>query len=294
MPLCSISELLKDASKRKYALGTFVIADISLIKPTIEAAQEENSPVIVGGHYDFLKSPIGVKIFTNVIKTHAENVDVPVVLHLDHGKSLQEILNCIREGFNSVMFDAAGFPLEKNIELTKNMAKIVHATGIPIEAEINEIPVLEEASPTEVSDELMTRPEEAKRFVEKTKVDILGISVGQVHHFPKLIGGTHPIPKIGKLNFERIKAIKEATDVALCLHGSSHTPDDQIKKAIQLGVSKINWGTALATAFTDTIRKTLSDEPDIYMPNEVLEPSQSKVKELVKGRIKVFGSNGKA
>ena len=285
-----MSDLIKDATERKYALGLFVAADNTFIKPIIEAAEEEDSPVIIAGHFDYLKSHVDVKVFARTVKTHAENVDIPVVLHLDHGGNLQQILQCISEGFNSIMFDGSNLPLYRNILLTKKVVEVAKALELPVEGEINKIPLDTDIEKLPIPEELMTEPEEAKRFVEETEIDSLAIAIGQVHRIPKLEGDFHSIRKIGKLNLERIKMIREVTDVALCLHGSTHTPDDQIKKAIKLGVSKINIGTALMTASADSIRRTFEINPDIFEPDQIKEPSQKKIKEIVKEKMRVIGS----
>jgi len=289
-----MGKLLIDATERKYALGLFVVPSLAMIKPVIEAAMEEKSPVIIGAGYKHLNSLVGINVFASAVKAQAESAEVPAAIHLDHGKNLQEVLQCIRGGFNSIMYDASDHPLEKNIQLTRKVAEIVHEAGIPIEAEINKIPVVEEAIPTDVSEEFLTKPEEARRFVEETKVDTLAISVGQFHHYPKLVGETHPVPKVAKLDLERIKAIKEATGATLCLHAGSHTLDDQIREAIKLGVTKINVGHLQMVAFTDTVRRTIKNAPDLYRPNEILEPAQLEVKKVVKYEMRVFGSSNKA
>ena len=295
MAFYPLDKLLQDAMERKYAVGQFTVTCLSMIEPVIEAAKEEDAPIMLTTHYDWnLKSSAGVNAFREVVRAYGESAGVPVVLHLDHGEDLHEVLECIRGGFNSVMYDGTGHPFDENIRLTKSVVDLAHAVDIAVEGEIDKCPTLEEAIPTTVPEELLTKPELAKRFVEETGVDILAVAVGQVHHHPKLVGDVHPLPKISSLNFERLKAIRKATNAFLTMHASTHTPEDQIKKAIQLGVTKIGVGHIVLAPFVDGIRKTLKDSPDLYWPHEVLEPARRAIKKIVKHELQVYGSSGKA
>jgi len=293
MTLFPMSSILQEAIKQEYAVGLFVAADNSFIKPIIEAADEVHSPVIVGGHFDYFQSNIDVKVFARTVKAYAETVNIPVVLHLDHGTNLQEIMVCIREGFNSIMFDGSTYPLETNIRITKKIENIVRSVDVSIEAEINEIPLDTDLTQLPVPVSKMTKPEIAARFAKETKVDSLAIAVGQIHRTPKREGTFHKILPLGQLNFDRIKAIRKATDVALCLHGCTHTPEEQIKKAVQLGVSKVNIGTALLIAHVDSIHKTFQVNPNVFEADQIILPSQNSVKKVVKRKINVLGSANK-
>jgi fructose-bisphosphate aldolase class II len=290
MTLVPLGAILHEALKQEFAVGLFVAADNSFIKPIIEAAAEQNSPVIVGGHFDYFQSPIDVRVFARTVTTYAEDVNVPVVLHLDHGTNLRDIMFCIREGFTSIMFDGAKHPLKTNIQLTKQLVKIVRSIDVSIEAEIDEIPLDTDLTQLPVPDDMMTNPELAARFVEETEVDSLAIAVGQIHRAPTREGSLHKILPIGHLNFERIQAIRSATDVALCLHGSTHTPEDQVQKAVQLGVSKVNIGTALLIAHVNSIHHTFMLNPNVFEADQIVVPSQNSIKKIVKHKIEVLGS----
>ena len=290
LTLSSLAPLLDEALRQEFAIGLFVAADNSFIKPIIEAAAELHSPVIVGGHFDYFQSSIDVRVFARTVNTYAESVNVPVVLHLDHGANLQDIMLCIREGFTSIMFDGSTHPLETNIQLTKQLVNIVRSIDVSIEAEIDEIPLDTVLTQLPVPENMMTKPELAARFVEETDVDSLAIAVGQIHRAPSREGNLHKILPIGHLNLERIQAIRSATDVALCLHGSTHTPEDQIQKAVQFGVSKVNIGTALLIAHVNSLHHTFTLHPNVFEADQIAVPSQNSVKKLVKHKIEVLGS----
>lgn len=290
-----MNELLKDAEERKYALGQFTATCLPMIKPVIDAAAEEHSPVVITSHHSWsFESAVGVKVYHDLVETLADAADVPVVLHLDHGENMKEVLECLQGGFNSVMFDGSDLPLEENIKLTREVVEVAHAIGVPVEAEIEGCPNVEEAVSTIVPENQLTKPEVARRFVEETSIDILAVAIGQVHHAPKLVGDEFSLPKISNLNFDRLKAIREVVDIFLTLHASSHTPDDQTKRAIKLGVTKIGVGHIILAPFVAKIRKTILDDPDLYWPRKVLAPAQEEIKNIVKHELRVFGSSGKA
>jgi len=294
MVLMCTKEMLEKAGKEKYGIGLFVIFELSFLKPVIQAAEESRSPVMIGATYGLAEAG-GGESFLAHMRVAAEEAKVPVTVHLDHGKTFEQVMTCIKYGWSSVMFDAANKPLKENIKLTREVARACHAAGIPIEAELGEMPVVKDQDNAEFPKEMMTKPEEAGTFVKETGIDILAISVGQIHHFPVMEKGMHPVKRVAKLDFERLKKIREVTgDVYLCTHASSHVPFDALKKAISMGIVKLNIGTALSSVWTDTLRKTIIENPNEVMAHKVVEPAEKAVKKEVAGYLKVLGSTGKA
>jgi len=292
MVLVPMQEMLRRAGDEKYGIGLFVVPDLEFVEPIIEAAEDERSPVILGAastaeHRRF-------DLFLATLKPVAEKSKVPVGVHLDHGRTMEQVVKCIRNGWTSVMFDASTMPLDENIRLTQEVVKMCHAAGIVVEAELGEIPVVKEQIVTDIPEDFLTNPEEVKGFVEKTGIDMLAVSVGQVHHFPRLVGDVHTVKRFAKIDFDRLERIREKTDVALCMHGCSHVPYESLKRAIEFGVAKMNIGTVLMTAWTDALRKALKGGADEIWPTKVLEPAELEVKRLTSELVGVLGSSGKA
>jgi fructose-bisphosphate aldolase class II len=294
MVLAKTKDILDEARKGKYGIGMFITFNLSFIAPIIQAAEEESSPVIVGATPGIAESVAGESYY-EILRVAAEKAKVPVSVHLDHGRTLEQIMTCVKNGWTSVMYDAANKPLRENIRLTKQVAKICHAAGLEIEGELGEMPVVKDQSHIEFPKEMMTKPEEAEVFVKETGVDILAVSVGQIHHFPVMENGVHPIRRVAKLDFERLNKIREAVgDVFLCTHAGSHVPFESLKKAVSLGVVKVNIGTALSSIWTDALRKAIMENPDEVFAQKVVDPAEKALKEEVTSYIRVLGSSGKA
>ncbi|NLW40594.1 MAG: class II fructose-1,6-bisphosphate aldolase [Tissierellia bacterium] len=277
-------EILQDAHKNNYAVGAFNVNNMEIVQAIIEAAEELNSPVILQASQGGLKYA-GVEYIAALGKVAAEKAKVPVALHLDHGTDFQQIMLCIRHGFSSVMIDGSQYELEENIAITKKVVEIAHAVGISVEAELGKIGGIEDDIVVDEREATFTDPMEAKLFVDKTKVDYLAIAVGTAHGVYK----GEP-----KLDFDRIKAIKEAVNIPLVLHGSSGVPNDAIEKAVSLGINKINIDTDLRIAFTDAIKDFLKKDPDNIDPRKILGPGKEAMKEVIKEKMRLFGSAGRA
>lgn len=277
-------EILQDAHKNNYAVGAFNVNNMEIVQAIIEAAEELNSPVILQASQGGLKYA-GVEYIAALGKVAAEKAKVPVALHLDHGTDFQQIMLCIRHGFSSVMIDGSQYELEENIVITKKVVEIAHAVGISVEAELGKIGGIEDDIVVDEREATFTDPMEAKLFVDKTKVDYLAIAVGTAHGVYK----GEP-----KLDFDRIKAIKEAVNIPLVLHGSSGVPNDAIEKAVSLGINKINIDTDLRIAFTDAIKDFLKKDPDNIDPRKILGPGKEAMKEVIKEKMRLFGSAGRA
>lgn len=277
-------EILLDAQKNGYAVGAFNVNNMEIVQAIIEAAEETNSPVILQASQGGI-SYAGVEYIAALGKLAGRNAKVPVALHLDHGTDFEQIIQCIRHGFTSVMIDASKYPLEENIKLTKEIVRIAHAAGVSVEAELGKIGGTEDDVTVDERDATFTDPAEAKRFVDETGVDFLAIAVGTAH------GVYQGEPK---LDYDRIKTIRETVDVPLVLHGSSGVPEQAIRKAVPLGISKINIDTDLRIKFSEGVKNLLKENPDEIDPRKILKPAKAGMKEKIIEKMNIFGSAGKA
>lgn len=277
-------ELLLDAQKNKYAVGAFNVNNMEVIQAIIGAAEELNSPVILQASQGGLKYA-GVEYIAALGKLAASQTKVPVVLHLDHGTDFEQVMQCIRHGFTSVMIDGSRFPLEENIAFTKKVVEIAHMVGVTVEAELGKIGGTEDHITVSERDATFTDPEEAKRFVEETGVDYLAISVGTAHGVYK---------GVPKLDYDRITAIRNIIDIPLVLHGSSGVPYESLEKAISLGICKINIDTDIRASFAKTVKEYIEKNPDQIDPRKILGPATDAMKATIKEKMEVFGSPNRA
>ena len=277
-------ELLLDAQKNKYAVGAFNVNNMEGIQAIIQAAEELNSPVILQASQGGLKYA-GVEYIAALGKLAANNAKVPVALHLDHGTDFEQVMQCIRHGFSSVMIDGSRFPLEENIAFTKKVVEIAHMVGVTVEAELGKIGGTEDHITVDEKDATFTDPQEAKRFVEETGVDYLAIAVGTAHGVYK---------GVPKLDYDRITEIRNAIDVPLVLHGSSGVPYESLEKAISLGICKINIDTDIRASFAKTVKEYLLENPDQIDPRKILGPATEAMKKTIKEKMEVFGSVNRA
>lgn len=273
-------ELLLDAQKNKYAVGAFNINNMEIIQAIIGAAEELNSPVIIQASQGGLKYA-GVEYIAALGKLAGRNASVPVALHLDHGTDFDQVMQCIRHGFTSVMIDGSRFPLEENIAFTKKVVEIAHSVGVTVEAELGKIGGTEDHITVSEKDATFTDPQEAKRFVEETGVDYLAIAVGTAHGVYK----GEP-----KLDYDRIKAIREVVDIPLVLHGSSGVPSESLQKAISLGICKINIDTDIRASFAKAVNEFVKENPTEIDPRKILSPATEAMKEVIKEKMRIFGS----
>jgi len=284
LPLVTIKELLKAAEQGNYAVGAFNCNNMEIVQAIVQAAEEENSPVIVQASQGAIKYA-GLEYITTLTKLAAEQARVPVALHLDHGTSFDQIVKCIRHGFTSVMIDGSAYPLLENIELTNKVVEVAKAAGVSVEAELGKIGGTEDDITVDERDATFTDPQEAKMFVDATGVDALAVAIGTAHGVYK----GEP-----KLDFERLKKIVALVDVPIVLHGSSGVPDEAIKQAISLGVRKVNIDTNLREAFVKKTRQMIEERPEEIDPRKILGPARDAMKEIIKEKIRLFGSSGKA
>ena len=286
--LVSAKEMLNKAKAGKYAVGQFNINNLEWAKSILLTAQELNSPVILGVSEGAGKYMAGYKTIVGMVNGMLEEmkITVPVALHLDHG-SYEGCLKCIEAGFSSVMFDGSHYSIEENIEKTKEIIKIANEKGISVEAEVGSIGGEEDGvvGGGEVAD-----VNECKMIAD-LGVDMLAAGIGNIH-------GKYPENWAG-LRFDVLEKIGEATDpMPLVLHGGTGIPADMIKKAISLGVSKINVNTECQLAFAEAIRKYVEAGKDLegkgFDPRKLLAPGAEAIKATVKEKMELFGSVNKA
>jgi fructose-bisphosphate aldolase class II len=284
MALVTVAELLQRAEEGSYAVGAFNCNNMEIVQAIIAAAEAEKSPVIIQASQGAIKYA-GLEWIVGMAKLAADQTNVPVALHLDHGTSFEQCVQCIKAGFSSVMIDGSKHPLEENIALTNKVLEVARAVGVSVEAELGKIGGTEDDITVDERDAMYTSVEEAKVFVERTGVDALAVAIGTAH------GQYKGEPK---LDFERLQQIKSVVDVPIVLHGSSGVPSEAIQKAISLGVRKVNIDTNIREAITYTIRQVLAEKPNEIDPRKVIGPGRDKAIEVIREKIRIFGSNGKA
>ena len=286
--LVSAKEMLNKAKAGHYAVGQFNINNLEWTKSILLAAEETRSPVILGVSEGAGKYMTGYKTVVGMVNGMLEelNISVPVALHLDHG-SYEGCYKCIEAGFSSIMFDGSHYPIEENVEKTKELVKVAKGKGMSIEAEVGSIGGEEDGviGRGECAD-----PEECKAVAD-LGVTMLAAGIGNIH-------GKYPENWEG-LSFDTLDAIQQLTgDMPLVLHGGTGIPDDMIKKAISLGVAKINVNTECQIAFAEATRKYIEDGKDLegkgFDPRKLLAPGAEAIKDMVITKIKLFGSEGKA
>ncbi len=286
--LVSATEMLKKAKAGHYAVGQFNINNLEWTKSILLTAEELKSPVILGVSEGAGKYMTGFETVAAMVKAMDESlgITVPVALHLDHG-TYEGCYKCIKAGFSSIMFDGSHYPIEENVAKTTELVNVAHALGLSIEAEVGAIGGEEDGviGKGECAD-----PAECKQIAD-LGVDILAAGIGNIH-------GVYPANWEG-LSFETLAAVKEAVgDMPLVLHGGTGIPDDQIKKAISLGVAKINVNTECQLVFAEETRKYIEAGKDQqgkgFDPRKLLAPGTEAIKAKVKEKMELFGSVGKA
>lgn len=283
MPYVSSKKMLEKARRGNFAIAAFNIHNLETFKAVTDAAEEIKSPLIIQttpGTCDY----IGIHNLVALCRATAKWMTVPVTLHLDHARDLEMIYKCIDSGYSSVMFDGSNLSFEDNIKLTKKVVDYAKKQSVQVEAELGKIGGIEDDVKVDIEESAFTDPEKAKEFVEKTEVDSLAIAIGTAH-------GTYK----GDVNidYDRLKEIASFVKIPLVLHGSSGVPDEMIKKAVSLGICKINISTEIKQVFTSEIKRSLQENPEEIDPRKYLRPGIERVKDLVKNKIHIAGSVGK-
>lgn len=288
MALVSAKEMLNKARDGHYAVGAININNLEWTRAILETAQAENSPIMLGVSEGAVKYMGGFHVVTDMVKACVKDlgITVPVALHLDHG-SFEGCKKAIAAGFTSVMFDGSHSPLEENLAQTREIVALAHENGVSVEAEVGTIGGEEDGI---VGSGELADPQECKLLAE-TGIDFLAAGIGNIH-------GKYPENWAG-LSFDRLEEVKEAANgLPLVLHGGSGIPEDQIKKAINLGVAKINVNTELQLAFAAATRKYIEEGKDLegkgFDPRKLLNPGFKAMQETVREKIAMFGSANKA
>lgn len=284
MALVTVKTLLDAAEKGNYAVGAFNCNNMEIVQAIVEAAEKENSPVIIQASQGAIKYA-GLDYIVALCNAAAKNAHVPIALHLDHGTDMTQVIRCIAGGFTSVMWDGSAKPFDENVAETKKVIEIARAAGVSTEAELGKLGGIEEHIQVSEKEAMMTDPEEARRFVELTGVDSLAVAIGTAH-------GQYKFPP--KLDFDRLARIKKVVDVPIVLHGSSGVPGEDLVKAIALGVRKVNIDTNIREAFCNTLREEIARQPGEIDPRKLLKPARQAMVEVIREKIRIFGSNGKA
>lgn len=279
--IAKLQTVLKQAQKKKYAVGAFNISNLEQAQAVVAAAADLRSPVIINTSEKALDYG-GRKELSALAHALARQVKVPVVLNLDHGRDVQEAKACLRDGWTGIMFDGSKLPYEENVRKTAAVKRYAQVYGVGVEGEIGQVKYKEDLKISAVP--VLATPEEAIDFVRRTNVDALAIGIGNSHGLP--IPGE-------RLHFDVLRRIQRAVDVPLVLHGASGTSAANIRKAISLGICKINIDTDLRLAFTAAVRQSLRTTKD-FDPRAYLKPARIAVYEAVKKKIIMFGSANKA
>lgn len=282
-------DIFKQAKEKKYAIGAFNASNLEGIRAIVQAARKLNSPVIIATS-ESEKKFIGGKQIKAAINVWREETDLPIVLHLDHGKSFEIIKEAIDDGYDSVHFDGSELSFEENVEITKKVVDFAkNKRVLNIEGEMGYLrggSTLHEE--VEIKEEDLTVPEEALRFVEETGVDTLAIAIGNIHGIIKNKNLKNP-----HLFLDRLEEIdKSLGDKAfLCLHGGSGTPKEDIKKAIKLGIVKININTELRIAYAKSLRDFFQENTNEVKPHNIMTPVVEAVQKVVEEKIGLFSGN---
>lgn len=308
MSLVTSKEMFKKAYEGHYAVGAFNVNNMEIIQGIVDAASQENAPLI-------LQVSAGARKYANpiylrkLVEAAIEDTGLDICLHLDHGEDFEICKQCVDDGFTSVMIDGSKYPFEENIALTKKVVEYAHSKGVVVEAELGKLAGVEDAVKVSAKDATYTNPEQAAEFVARTGVDSLAIAIGTSHGAYKFKGNP-------SLDFDRLEEIsKLLPDFPLVLHGSSSVPkefvdlcnkyggkipgaagvpEEMLRRASQMGVCKINIDTDLRLAMTACIRQLLVESPSEFDPRKYLGPGRTAIKDMVAHKMRnVLGCSGK-
>lgn len=282
MSYVTSEKMLKDAQAGGYAVGAFNVENMEMVKAVIAAAEELKAPVMLQTTPSTVKYA-SLDMYAAMVKAEAEKASVPVCLHLDHGSSYDLAMKALQAGYSSVMIDGSKLEFEDNIEVSKRVADVCKAMGIPVEAELGKVGGKEDELEAEA--DTNTDPQEAKELVERTGITSLAVAIGTAHGF---YVGTPVLDK------ERLSEIRAVVDIPLVLHGASGLTDEDVQDCVKRGICKVNFATELRVAYTNAVRELLTADEKVFDPKALGKVGMAAVTELVKGRMKVCGCDGKA
>ena len=279
MPFVTTKGMLENAQRDGYAVGAFNAENMEMVQAIIAAAEAENAPVIIQTTPGTLKYA-GPKCFAGLVSRLAEAAKVPVALHLDHGNSFELAQECAREGYTSLMIDGSKMPFDGNAEITRRVVEM--AGELPVEAELGTVGGKEDGMEAKPQ---YTDPEEAAEFVRLTGISSFAVAIGTAHGVYK----GEP-----KLDLDRLAEVRAKVDIPLVLHGTSGVPADQVRECIRRGICKVNYATDLRIAFTEGVKKAISEQPEAFDPKKYLAEGRKAVQARVQELIRLLGSSGKA
>lgn len=279
MELVPMKDLLEEAYKEGYAVPALNGSHLEFYKAFIEVAAELKSPLIIQAAYEEVQY-VNPKNIVEMVKNFGQDKDIKVAIHLDHGPSFKAATECIRGGFTSVMFDGSSLPFEENVANTKKVVDMAHAVGVTVEGELGTIGQTTEFG-EKIDNPQLTDPKLAKEFVERTGIDCIAPAFGTAHGL--YVGEP-------KLDFELLDNISKIVNIPIVMHGGTGVPEKDVKKAISLGVSKINVSTALRKAFIDEMKRYMKENPDNLMTMDIMGSATEALKEEARNVIERFGS----
>ncbi|WP_165350791.1 class II fructose-1,6-bisphosphate aldolase [Ectobacillus funiculus] len=284
MTLVSMKDLLRKAKEGNYAVGQYNINNLEFAQAFLQAAEEEQAPIILAASDRLVDYLGGFKTIAAMVRSLVEemSITVPVVLHLDHGMSVERCQKAIDAGFTSVMIDGSHHSIDENIAMTKQVVDYARPRGVSVEAEVGTVGGMEDGL---VGGIKYADPNECLRIVKEAGIDALAAALGSVH------GPYQGEPQLG---FDEMKQISELTNVPLVLHGGSGIPDYQIQKAIELGHAKINVNTENIQAWAQAVREVLAADEKVYEPRAIITPAREAIVAAVKGKIREFKTSHKA
>lgn len=282
--LMTMKELLKVANENEFAVPAFNICSYDMLKAIMEEVEANEAPVILEIHPDEI-AYLGDE-FIATVKEYALRSRVPVVIHMDHGGTIQDVMRAIRNGYTSVMIDASTVPYEENVALTKEVVKLAHKVGVSVEAELGTIG--NNGSAEGGADSIIyTDPDQAEEFVKETGIDTLAVAIGTAH-------GLYPKDKKPELNIGLLKTLHERLDIPFVLHGGSGNPDAEVSESVHYGVGKVNLSSDLKSVFFAEIHRVLNENKGMYEPNQVYPAANEKVKEVVRHKLKILNTIGQS
>lgn len=280
--LANLQHVLRQAQRGRYAVGAFNVSDLEQAQAVVQAAVALRSPVIVNTSEKAIEYA-GLEEIAALVQAMAKKFPVPIVLNLDHGRHVPLARACLKAGYSGIMFDGGRLPYEQNVERTSAVVRAARTFGVGVEGEVGQVKYPEDWK--KANGLIMTNPHEAADFVRRT-----GVAA-----FAPAVGNSHGLPRPGeRIHFDLLANIRKVVKVPLVLHGASGMTPGALQKAIHLGICKINIDTDLRLAFSAALKKELRQEPKAYDPRQILLPARSAVMEIVKKKMIIFGSKGKA
>ena len=279
-----VKTILDDASKNNYGVLAAAAINLELARGLIAAADELQAPLIILMGQIQMTKHARADVMVPLIKTLAEETNVPVALILDHGRDWDVITHAFRNGFSSIMIDASAYEMEENIRRTNKVIELCHPQGVAVEAELGHVG--QAADGDQDLAEFYTKPEDVREFLQNTQADCLAIACGTAH-------GQYPKGVVPRIRFDIIRAVKEVTDVPIALHGGSGSGDENIRKAIEAGINKVNVCTEIFNYVRDDMKKALEENPDIDLLS-LVSRAENAAKEIGRHFILLTGSQGKA